>query len=54
MEPEQADPEKLGFNPFDVTKVWPKDLFQIRISLLPDILPLTGLTQKHSFVSLEY
>ena len=30
MEPEQADPGKLGFDPFDVTKVWPKDLFPVR------------------------
>ncbi|KAG2414122.1 hypothetical protein HFD88_003313 [Aspergillus terreus] len=30
MEPKQADPEKLGFDPFDVTKVWPKDLFPLR------------------------
>ncbi|EYE96336.1 catalase [Aspergillus ruber CBS 135680] len=29
MEPEQADPEKLGFDPFDVTKVWPKNLFPL-------------------------
>jgi len=29
MEPEQADPEKLGFDPFDVTKVWPKRLFPL-------------------------
>ncbi|KAF7139770.1 hypothetical protein CNMCM5793_008135 [Aspergillus hiratsukae] len=24
MKPEEADPTKLGFDPFDVTKVWPK------------------------------
>ncbi|KAI0397793.1 heme-dependent catalase [Xylariaceae sp. FL0594] len=27
MQPEQADPEKLGFDPFDVTKVWPRSQF---------------------------
>jgi catalase len=27
MQPEEADPEKLGFDPFDVTKVWPRDQF---------------------------
>lgn len=27
MQPEQADPDKLGFDPFDATKVWPRDQF---------------------------
>ncbi|XXH01684.1 hypothetical protein Hte_008045 [Hypoxylon texense] len=27
MSPEDADAEKLGFDPFDVTKVWPRDQF---------------------------
>lgn len=27
MKPEEADPEKLGFDPFDVTKVWPRGEF---------------------------
>lgn len=27
MKPDQADPEKLGFDPFDVTKVWPRDQY---------------------------
>lgn len=27
MQPEDADPNKLGFDPFDVTKVWPRDQF---------------------------
>lgn len=27
MEPEQADVNQLGFDPFDVTKVWPRDQF---------------------------
>ncbi|TKA33364.1 hypothetical protein B0A50_00917 [Salinomyces thailandicus] len=27
MQPEDADPEKLGFDPFDVTKVWPREQF---------------------------
>lgn len=30
MEPEQADPEKLGFDPFDVTKVWSKKDFPLQ------------------------
>lgn len=29
MNPEQADPEKLGFDPFDATKVWPKGQFPV-------------------------
>ncbi|KAI0442607.1 heme-dependent catalase [Xylaria telfairii] len=27
MKPEEADPDVLGFDPFDVTKVWPRDRF---------------------------
>ncbi|KAJ3564887.1 hypothetical protein NP233_g7999 [Leucocoprinus birnbaumii] len=27
MSPQEADPDKLGFDPFDVTKVWPRDKF---------------------------
>ncbi|KAI7492813.1 heme-dependent catalase [Hortaea werneckii] len=27
MQPDEADPEKLGFDPFDVTKVWPRKQF---------------------------
>ncbi|KAF2198371.1 heme-dependent catalase [Delitschia confertaspora ATCC 74209] len=27
MQPNEADPEKLGFDPFDVTKVWPREQF---------------------------
>ncbi|KAK5121292.1 hypothetical protein LTR85_005458 [Meristemomyces frigidus] len=27
MKPDEADPDKLGFDPFDVTKVWPRDQF---------------------------
>ncbi|KAK5109907.1 hypothetical protein LTR62_006396 [Meristemomyces frigidus] len=27
MKPEEANPEKLGFDPFDVTKVWPRAEF---------------------------
>lgn len=30
MQPEEADPTKLGFDPFDVTKVWPRDQFPMR------------------------
>ncbi|KAF4619696.1 hypothetical protein D9613_004849 [Agrocybe pediades] len=29
MRPDDADPEKLGFDPFDVTKVWPKSRFPL-------------------------
>lgn len=29
MKPEEANPAKLGFDPFDVTKVWPKDQFPV-------------------------
>ena len=27
MKPDEADPVKLGFDPFDVTKVWPRKQF---------------------------
>ncbi|KAF8463078.1 catalase-like domain-containing protein [Kalaharituber pfeilii] len=27
MQPHEADPNKLGFDPFDVTKVWPRSMF---------------------------
>ena len=30
MEPQDADPEKLGFDPFDVTKVWPREQFPMQ------------------------
>lgn len=30
MTPEQADPDKLGFDPFDVTKVWPRSQFPLQ------------------------
>ncbi|KAL2166852.1 hypothetical protein VTG60DRAFT_2087 [Thermothelomyces hinnuleus] len=30
MQPEEADPDKLGFDPFDVTKVWPRGQFPTR------------------------
>jgi catalase len=29
MQPDEADPAKLGFDPFDVTKVWPKKQFPV-------------------------
>lgn len=29
MESDQADPVKLGFDPFDVTKVWPRNKFPV-------------------------
>jgi catalase len=32
MEPSEADPAKLGFDPFDVTKVWPRDQFPVWLS----------------------
>jgi len=28
--PEDADPAKLGFDPFDVTKVWPRNLYPMQ------------------------
>lgn len=31
MEPDEADPDNLGFDPFDVTKVWPKSQFPVSI-----------------------
>jgi catalase len=30
MDPEEADPAKLGFDPFDVTKVWPRKQFPMQ------------------------
>ena len=29
MQPDEADFEKLGFDPFDVTKVWPRAQFPV-------------------------
>ncbi|CAI7657597.1 unnamed protein product [Penicillium palitans] len=29
MQPDEADPDDLGFDPFDVTKVWPKSQFPL-------------------------
>ncbi|CVL13611.1 uncharacterized protein FPRN_05034 [Fusarium proliferatum] len=29
-DPKQADPDKLGFDPFDVTKVWPRSQFPMK------------------------
>lgn len=37
MKPEQADPEVLGFDPFDVTKVWPKHLFPVSVGSILNI-----------------
>ena len=31
MKPDQADPENLGFDPFDVTKVWPRKQFPVSL-----------------------
>ena len=30
MQPHEADPEALGFDPFDVTKVWPREQFPVK------------------------
>lgn len=30
MQPDEADPDALGFDPFDVTKVWPRGRFPMR------------------------
>ncbi|KAH6874549.1 catalase-like domain-containing protein [Thelonectria olida] len=30
MQPEEANPDKLGFDPFDVTKVWPRHQFPMQ------------------------
>lgn len=30
MQPEEADPDKLGFDPYDVTKVWPRRKFPMQ------------------------
>ncbi|KAJ1327072.1 catalase [Microdochium nivale] len=30
MQPNEADPDVLGFDPFDVTKVWPRDKFPMK------------------------
>ncbi|TFA99723.1 Catalase [Trichoderma ghanense] len=30
MQPDQADPDKLGFDPFDVTKIWPRNQFPMK------------------------
>ena len=31
MKPEQADAAKLGFDPFDVTKIWPRKDFPVSL-----------------------
>ncbi|KAL0933936.1 catalase [Colletotrichum truncatum] len=30
MQPQDADPNSLGFDPFDVTKIWPRDRFPMQ------------------------
>lgn len=30
MDPQQCDPDALGFDPFDVTKVWPREQFPMK------------------------
>lgn len=35
MSPEEADPDKLGFDPFDATKVWPRSQFPVRLGFTP-------------------
>ena len=39
MQPDEADFEKLGFDPFDVTKVWPRGQFPVRNHLSHWIFP---------------
>jgi hypothetical protein len=51
MQPEEADPAKLGFDPFDVTKVWPKKQFPVRISY-PVPLEFMNAPNKISYKSL--
>lgn len=41
MEPDEADANKLGFDPFDVTKVWPRGQFPV---LSPNAHSLYRLT----------
>ncbi|KAJ6035711.1 uncharacterized protein N7446_010473 [Penicillium canescens] len=36
MEPDEADPDNLGFDPFDVTKVWPKSQFPLVLNRNPE------------------
>ncbi|CAG8184445.1 unnamed protein product [Penicillium nalgiovense] len=36
MQPSEADPDKLGFDPFDVTKVWPKIEFPLVLNPNPE------------------
>jgi catalase len=36
MKPEEADASLLGFDPFDVTKVWPKDRFPVCSYAFPE------------------
>jgi catalase len=31
MQPNEADATKLGFDPFDVTKIWPKNQFPVSL-----------------------
>lgn len=45
MKPEEADPRELGFDPFDVTKVWPKKQFPVR-TLIPSPTDIEGWADK--------
>lgn len=38
MKPEEADPAKLGFDPFDVTKIWPRGQFPVRSTLSSEVI----------------
>lgn len=56
MQPNEADPEKLGFDPFDVTKVWPREQFPVRFVRCAPLyvwrtlsLNIFSLSQMHEF-----
>jgi catalase len=36
MQPDEADPIKLKFDPFDVTKVWPREQFPVCVGFRPN------------------
>ena len=38
MQADEADAEKLGFDPFDVTKVWPRGQFPVSDRISPSML----------------
>lgn len=43
MQPEEADAQTLGFDPFDVTKVWPRDQFPVSSFKIAFLISIANL-----------